>query len=155
VKRAFDLSAATLGLIVLSPVLVAIAAAVRLSSPGPVLYHQERVGLNGHTFVVHKFRTMRLDAEAGTGPVWSVTDDPRVTRLGAFLLRARLDELPQLWNILKGEMSFAGPRPDGRVQSQLTGTIPFTVSVVVKPGPTGWAQFATPMERASNAFTAD
>jgi sugar transferase (PEP-CTERM system associated) len=141
-KRSFDIVAAIVGLVVSAPFSVVVAVLTKISSPGPVLYHQERVGLNGQTFVVHKFRTMRHDAEAATGPVWSVTNDPRATRLGAFFRRTRLDELPQLWNILRGEMSFVGPRPErpGFV-SQLTESIPYYGQRhVVKPGLTGWAQ---------------
>ncbi len=90
-----------------------IALAVRLTSPGAALYHQRRVGLRGHIFMVHKFRSMRQDAEAATGAHWaSPTGDARVTPIGGFLRKTRLDELPQLWNILVGEMSFEGPRPE-------------------------------------------
>ncbi|ACG72635.1 exopolysaccharide biosynthesis polyprenyl glycosylphosphotransferase [Anaeromyxobacter sp. K] len=120
-KRAFDVLASALALIVLSPVLAAAALAVRLGSPGPVLFRQRRVGLSGRTFTLYKFRSMRTGAEAEQarladrnemdGPVFKLRDDPRVTRVGKVLRRTSLDELPQLWNVLRGEMSLVGPRP--------------------------------------------
>jgi lipopolysaccharide/colanic/teichoic acid biosynthesis glycosyltransferase len=120
-----------------------VAAAVRLSSPGPILYEQERVGLGGRVFRIHKFRSMQADAEAATGPVWSAgASDARITPVGRFLRMTRLDELPQLWNVLRGDMSIVGPRPERpSFVSQLTETIPFYGQRhVLKPGLTGWAQ---------------
>jgi lipopolysaccharide/colanic/teichoic acid biosynthesis glycosyltransferase len=119
------------------------ATAIRLTSPGPILYHQKRVGKNGHVFTVHKFRSMRVDAEATSGPVWAAKHgDPRVTPIGAFLRRSRLDEVPQLWNVLKGDMSFVGPRPERpEFVAELTEQIRFYGQRhVVRPGLTGWAQ---------------
>jgi sugar transferase (PEP-CTERM system associated) len=142
-KRTLDICVALLGLIVGAPLLALLALAVRLTSPGPVLYHQRRVGLRGHIFMVHKFRTMREDAEAETGPVWaSKSGDPRVTPIGRFLRRTRLDELPQLWNVLIGEMSFVGPRPERpEFVADLTRVIPYYGQRhIVRPGLTGWAQ---------------
>ncbi len=120
-----------------------VALAVRLTSPGPVLYHQQRVGQNGHLFTIHKFRSMRQDAEAATGPVWAAkAGDPRVTPIGGWLRRARLDELPQLWNVLNGDMSLVGPRPERpEFVGDLTKQIPFYGQRhIVRPGLTGWAQ---------------
>ena len=111
-KRAFDLGGAALALTLAAPVMLAIVAALKLTSPGPVLYRQERMGVDGRRFRMLKFRTMRVDAEAQTGPVWATADDPRRTGLGAFLRRWSLDELPQLLNVLRGEMSLVGPRPE-------------------------------------------
>jgi exopolysaccharide biosynthesis polyprenyl glycosylphosphotransferase len=142
-KRALDLAAAGTGLVLALPVMLLVAAAIRLTSPGPIFYHQRRVGLQGRIFVVHKFRSMQTDAEATTGPVWaSKSGDPRVTGIGGVLRRTRLDELPQLWNVLIGDMSFVGPRPERpEFVSELTAQIPFYGQRhIVRPGLTGWAQ---------------
>jgi Undecaprenyl-phosphate glucose phosphotransferase len=142
VKRAMDIVLSLVGLLVISPVLMLIAAAVKLGSPGPVFYRQERCGLNGKPFPMFKFRTMRADAESQTGPVWAVKDDPRRTWLGSFLRRSSLDELPQLLNVLKGDMSLVGPRPERPVFiRQFSATIPnYIARHCVKAGITGWAQ---------------
>jgi sugar transferase (PEP-CTERM system associated) len=142
-KRLGDIVVATLVLIAALPVMALIAIAVRLTSRGPVLYHQRRVGLHGALFTVHKFRTMRHGAEAESGPVWASKDgDPRLTPIGGWLRRVRLDELPQLVNIIRGEMSLVGPRPERpEFVSDLTEQIPYYGQRhVVRPGLSGWAQ---------------
>ena len=142
VKRAMDVVAAVVGLVVSAPVVLLLAGLIRLTSKGPALYSQRRVGLQGRTFTVHKLRSMTIDAEAATGPVWSGPNDARVTPLGSFMRRMRLDELPQLWNVLRGSMSLVGPRPERpEFVEQLAQEIPFYGQRnVVKPGITGWAQ---------------
>jgi Undecaprenyl-phosphate glucose phosphotransferase len=142
IKRVMDVALSLLCLLVLSPLVVLIAVAIKLTSPGPVFYRQERCGLNGRPFQMLKFRSMRVDAERQTGAVWTTKDDPRRTRLGAWLRKLNLDELPQLINVLRGDMSLVGPRPERPVFiQQFSRTVPNYVSRhSVKVGITGWAQ---------------
>lgn len=145
VNRAGDI-AISLGFLVFTlPLMGLVALLVRLESPGPVLYRQERVGLGGESFVVLKFRSMKNNAEA-RGPAWAQARDPRVTRIGSIMRRTRIDELPQLINVLRGEMSFIGPRPERpHFVEQLAAVIPFyRERARVKPGLTGWAQVNYP-----------
>ena len=142
-KRILDFVVAAIGMVVALPLMAIIALAIRVTSPGPVFYHQRRVGRLGRVFTVHKFRTMRVDAEAATGPVWAAKEgDVRVTSIGRWLRRTRLDELPQFWNVLKGEMSLVGPRPERpEFVEALKRDIPYYGQRhVVRPGVTGWAQ---------------
>ncbi len=141
-KRAFDLVFSTLALLLTAPLMLVIALLIRLTSPGPIFYRQERMGLDGRVFTMLKFRTMRADAEEESGPVWAVRDDPRRTRVGAFLRRTSLDELPQLINVLKGEMSLVGPRPERPVFIEaFRRQIPrYMLRHKMKAGMTGWAQ---------------
>jgi sugar transferase (PEP-CTERM system associated) len=140
-KRLFDLALAAAVVLLAWPLMLLTALAVRLESEGPVLYRQERVGLNGRRFVLLKFRSMRHDAEQGV-PVWARDDDARVTRVGRIIRKTRLDELPQLWNVLRGDMSFVGPRPERPFfVEQLAAVLPFYEQRhAVRPGITGWAQ---------------
>jgi exopolysaccharide biosynthesis polyprenyl glycosylphosphotransferase len=141
-KRAMDLMLSAIGLVALAPFLGAIALLVRQSSPGPAIYRQERVGRDGRRFTMLKFRTMTVSAEDETGPVAARRDDPRVTAIGRFLRRTSLDELPQLVNVLKGEMSLVGPRPERPCfVTDLATEIPlYAGRQLVKSGMTGWAQ---------------
>lgn len=144
-KRALDVALAGAMLVLSLPILVLAAIAVKLDSAGPVLYSQIRAGAFGKPFLMFKLRSMRTDAEAG-GAVWAVKDDPRVTRVGAVIRRTRIDELPQLWNVLAGEMSLVGPRPERPVfVEQIEREIPFfRQRLAVKPGVTGHAQVRYP-----------
>lgn len=141
-KRAVDLIGSAAGLVTLSPLMMLVAALIKLDSPGPVFYAQERMGLDAKPFWMIKFRSMRPDAEAETGPVWATEDDPRRTRLGAFIRRLSVDELPQLINVLLGEMSLVGPRPERPVfVEQFRRSIPrYMDRHREKAGLTGWAQ---------------
>lgn len=142
VKRTFDVVVTGLGLLLLLPLLALLALLVRLSSPGPIFYRQDRVGLDGREFAMLKFRSMRTDAETTSGPVWTTENDPRVTTVGRFLRRFSLDELPQLWNVLVGQMSLVGPRPERKVfVERFSQEMPrYFERHRVQSGLTGWAQ---------------
>ena len=141
-KRIVDVGFAAAALVLLSPLMVLLAIGVKLSSPGPVFYRQNRMGLNGRTFDMLKFRSMPVDAEAATGAVWAQAGEKRATRLGAFMRRTSLDEFPQFINVLKGDMSVVGPRPERPVFiEQFRGRVPrYMLRHKVKAGITGWAQ---------------
>lgn len=142
VKRAIDISFSALAILLLSPLLLGLALAVKLSSRGPVFYKQERMGLNGQSFTILKFRSMPVGAEAETGAVWAAEDESRATRTGAFLRKSSLDELPQFFNVLKGDMSVVGPRPERPVLIEnFRHEIPgYMLRHKMKAGITGWAQ---------------
>ena len=141
-KRLVDILVSAFGLVLASPIALFTAIAIKLESPGPVLYRQERVGQDEQPFTLYKFRSMSYDAEVNTGPIWAKKNDPRVTRVGGVIRKLRIDEIPQMLNVLKGEMSFVGPRPE-RVffVASLKQKIPYYhLRFSLKPGITGWAQ---------------
>jgi sugar transferase (PEP-CTERM system associated) len=141
-KRAASVVVSVLGLVISLPLIPFIVLAIKLTSPGPVFYRQRRVGRSGAVFECYKFRTMWANAEADTGPTWAGDDDPRITAVGRFLRRIRADEIPQLWNVLKGDMSLVGPRPERpEFVAALSREIPYyQLRHAVRPGISGWAQ---------------
>ncbi|PIE22029.1 MAG: capsular biosynthesis protein CpsE [Planctomycetota bacterium] len=145
-KRLMDIAFAIIGLTLSMPVTIVTAIAIKLDSRGPVLLRQRRMGLDGHEFTCLKFRSMRVDAEKHSGPVWAMKSDDRITKVGRFIRQTRIDEIPQMWNVLVGDMSFVGPRPERRFfVEQLTKEIPYyTERMTVRPGLTGWAQTKYP-----------
>ncbi|MDB5699035.1 MAG: family PEP-CTERM/XrtA system glycosyltransferase, partial [Alphaproteobacteria bacterium] len=145
-KRLFDLIASAVLLVVGTPLILITALLVKLESRGPAFFRQKRVGLYGQSFEIVKLRSMRQDAEVGGKAVWAQKDDPRVTRVGSIIRKLRIDELPQAWSVLKGEMSFVGPRPERpQFVADLEARLPYYAERhMVKPGITGWAQINYP-----------
>jgi sugar transferase (PEP-CTERM system associated) len=141
-RRLVSITASLLVLLIFVPILPIIALLIKATSKGPVFFKQQRVGRRGEPFTLFKLRTMGVDAEAGTGARWAAENDPRVTKFGSFLRKTRLDEIPQLWNVLKGDMGFVGPRPERPEFVQwLEGAIPYyNLRHIIRPGLTGWAQ---------------
>jgi len=142
VRRLIAILASAVLLLVVLPIIPFVILAIKLDSPGSVLYRQKRVGLGGKVFYCYKFRTMRQDAESDTGPTWAGDDDPRITRVGKFLRKSRLDEIPQLWCVVKGDMAFVGPRPERPEFVEMLSKVIqyYPVRSAVRPGITGWAQ---------------
>jgi sugar transferase (PEP-CTERM system associated) len=145
-KRAYDIVLSSIGLIIASPLFLIISLLIKLESKGPIFFKQERVGRNGKSFYIYKFRSMQNDAEKKTGPIMSFKGDCRVTRLGKIIRKTRLDEIPQLWNVLNGSMSFVGPRPERPMfVDKFKKNIPFYAQrFSLRPGLTGWAQIRCP-----------
>ena len=141
-KRILSLTVSSIALLLFSPIILLLMILIRLDSKGPIFYRQERVGQDGRTFTLIKFRSMCAEAEKASGPVWAAEGDSRITRIGRFMRRTRLDELPQFFNVLRGDMSLVGPRPERpHFVEQLAESIPFyPLRHIVKPGITGWAQ---------------
>lgn len=146
VKRMVDISLALGGLVLSLPIILVFGLLIKLDSPGPLLFSQVRVGNRENLFRLYKFRTMRQDAESGTGAVWATENDPRVTRIGQLMRKTRIDEIPQLYNVAKGDMSFVGPRPERpEFVEKLKAIIPYySRRHFIKPGVTGWAQVRYP-----------
>jgi lipopolysaccharide/colanic/teichoic acid biosynthesis glycosyltransferase len=146
IKRLADITLALGVLILALPLLVVAAVLIRLQDGGPVFYSQERVGQRGRVFRIHKLRTMVGDAEGDTGPVWAAPRDPRITHVGRWLRKLRIDEIPQVWNVLVGEMSFVGPRPERPVfvAALQRKCAVYPLRHLLRPGMTGWAQIRTP-----------
>jgi exopolysaccharide biosynthesis polyprenyl glycosylphosphotransferase len=161
VKRGGDIVLSMIMLLILLPLLILVAIAIKIDSPGPVLYSQKRVGLNGAIFTLFKFRSMTVDAEAESGARWAQVGDPRITRVGSVIRRTRIDELPQLFNVLRNDMSLVGPRPERpEFVEQLNAVIPhYSERLKVKPGITGWAQtnfpYGASVEDARQKLTFD
>jgi exopolysaccharide biosynthesis polyprenyl glycosylphosphotransferase len=145
-RRSVEIVVATLAALVTAPLMLLVALAIKLDSPGPVFYRQMRVGEGGRRFTIIKFRSMRTDAEASGAAQWASKRDPRVTRVGAFIRRCRIDELPQLWNVVSGEMALVGPRPERpELVAEIARQLPFyEPRHLVRPGITGWAQVYAP-----------
>lgn len=160
VRSIVDVTAAAIGLIVTGPFLLLLCMVIVVDSPGSPIYRQVRVGRDGRSFQLYKLRTMVVDAEEG-GPRFTVEDDPRITRVGRFLRRTRFDELPQLWNVLRGEMALIGPRPERpEFVREYLGVVPrYGIRHVVRPGLTGWAQvtegYTLDAEGAARKFERD
>jgi exopolysaccharide biosynthesis polyprenyl glycosylphosphotransferase len=143
-QTVYSIAIACLSVLITAPITLLAALLIKLTSRGPILYRQARMGLNGERFFIYKFRSMRQNAEAATGPVWATANDSRVTRVGRVLRKTRIDELPQLFNVLRGDMSIVGPRPERpEFVRKFSQTIPFyRQRHCVKPGITGWAQIS-------------
>jgi len=151
-KALMDYVLSSVGLIISLPIIALVALAIKIDSCGPIFYRQERLGRNGKIFKLLKFRSMKNNAEEKTGPVWAQENDDRITRVGKIIRKLRLDEIPQMINVLRGEMSFVGPRPERpHFVEQLERKIPFYVKRFgVKPGITGWAQIEYPYGASQN-----